>query len=442
MSQQLERSQMDDKKNGTASIWNQRYQDGELACTQSTVEADPIDYTQHPFLYKHSTAKRITGDIDGVPLQMIAERFLVPPAKRMLAVGSGLAFAEEALVRGGYAERLIAFEASSVAVESARERFATSGLHDRIEMRCGDVMEADLREGEFDAVFVQAAIHHFYNIEEMFKLFHYVLKPGGLILYDEYIGPDHHMYEPEVMDLMDEINDCLARPYRWDVIRQATREEVPRATLSWMLQMDPSEGVHSSRILPLTYKYFDVEFRNDYGGTFMRPFFVGVLPNFNFEDVKDQSVARLIMLMEELLIRYGVVPSYHTRVVAKKRDVPRDDLTEEECKRINYSNWPGFGKYGEPSSIPRVAEYKAANYSDVNWKNGVGLFGGAVIFLPLSKRAKRDFIVGRTVILADKSKRSIEAVEERDGSLIITFSGEPLAPEVVGYPHVVKVSGA
>lgn len=251
----------------------------------------------------------------------------------MLAVGSGLAFAEEWLAKNGYVEHIVAFESSSVAVDSARERIATLGLQDHIEMRCGDVLSAGLQKSEFDAVFVQAAIHHFYNIEEMFAFFHYVLKPDGLILYDEYIGPDHHMYEPEVMDLMDEVNECLAPSYRWDVLRQTTRDEVPRATLEYMLDMDPSEGVHSTQILPLTYKYFDV-----------------------------------------------------------------------------------------------------------NWKNGVGILGGAILFLPASKRAKKNFLVGKSVKFLDNDERTIIQIKENDGSLIVTFSGEKLSPDVAGYPNLFKVS--
>jgi len=432
---------MDSKsKNADASsIWDKRYQDGELACTQEVVEADPIDYTQHPFLYKQSTAKRVTGDPEGDPLLMMADKHLNPPANKMLAVGSGLAFKEESLVKNGYVEHLVAFESSSAAVESARERFQKSGLQDRIEMRCGDVMEAGLASESFDAVFVQAAIHHFYNIEEMFELFHRVLKPGGKILYDEYIGPDHHMYEPEVFDLMDEVNDCLAPSYRWDVMRKETRVEVPQATLEWMLDMDPSEGVHSSKILPLTYKYFDVEFRRDYGGTFMRPFFVGILPSFDFNDVKDQTVSRLIILMEEMLIRYGVIPSYHTMVVGKKRDYPCQDMTDEEVSRINYSNWKGWGEYGQNLPVPRVPEFSASDYSDENWKNGVGLFNGAVFFLSASRRAIRDFSVGRIAMLADGSKRTIVTVNQNDQSLIITLSGDSLDPKIVGYPNPIKL---
>jgi hypothetical protein len=39
------------------SVWDKRYEDGDLACTQKHVAADPIDYTQHPFLLKQSMLK-------------------------------------------------------------------------------------------------------------------------------------------------------------------------------------------------------------------------------------------------------------------------------------------------------------------------------------------------------------------------------------------------
>ncbi len=333
--------------NDATSIWDQRYEEGGLACTEKQVVGDPIDYTQHPFLYRHSIAKPLTGSLNGNPLEIIASRFLDPPPDNVLAIGSGLAFEEEWLIRTGHARHIIAYENSSVAVESARERFGKAGLGEQIEMRCGDVMLDDLQPGSFDMVFVQAAIHHFYKIEEMFALFHSVLRPGGLLIYDEYVGPDHHLYEPEVMAILDEINDCLAPRYRRDVIRNETRTAVPRATMESMLQMDPSEGVHASRILPLTYKWFDVAYRGEYGGTVMRPFFVGILPNFDWADPKDQTVARLIILVENLLTKYGVMPNYHMRVVGRRRDQPLADLTAEEEARINFSDWPGLSRKQE-----------------------------------------------------------------------------------------------
>jgi ubiquinone/menaquinone biosynthesis C-methylase UbiE len=320
-------------------VWDRRYEGGEHVGSKPVIEGDPIDYTQHKFLYQRAIAMPQTGEPDGYNLDRVGRMFLTPPPARMLSIGAGMAFVEEHLVRNDFAQHILAYEMSSSAVEKATARFAEAGLSERITMRAADVLHEDLPDAGFDAVFVQAAIHHFDRIEDMFALMHRVLRPGGLLVYDEYIGPDHHLYHEEVMAIMNEIDACLAPQYRWDVLAKHTREGVPKPSLEWMLQHDPSEGVHASRILPLTYEWFDVIDRRDYGGTIMRPFFTGILPNFDFTDPKDQTVARLVVLIEQLLTRHGVIPHYHTSIVGRRLDQKRSPLTSQQTTRIAFDGW-------------------------------------------------------------------------------------------------------
>ena len=210
------------------AIWDERYEKGEHVGSQAVIEGDPIDFTQHKFLYERAVARPQTGSLEGYNLDRVGRRYLTPAPARMLAIGSGMAFVEEHLLRQDYAGHITAYEMSGAAVEKDRARFAEAGLADRIEMRSADVLHEDLAPGSFDAVFVQAAIHHFDRIEDMYALMHRVLRPGGLLVYDEYVGPDHHLYHPEVLAIMDEINACLAPQYRWDVLAQHTRAMVPR----------------------------------------------------------------------------------------------------------------------------------------------------------------------------------------------------------------------
>lgn len=341
---------MDDKPAVDAtSIWDQRYEAGDHVGAKMIMEGDPIDFTQHKFLYKHAIAMPTTGSEDGWIIDDLARKFLTPPVDRMLAIGVGMAWVEEHLISHGHARHITAYEMSTTAIEAARARVRDTPYADRLDLRSGDVLEEDLPTGAFDVVFVQAAIHHFDRIEEMFQLMHRVLKPGGLLMFDEYIGPDHHMYEPEVMAVLDAINACLAPRYRWNVLTNETRESIPPPNLEFMMKHDPSEGVHASRILPLTYQYFDVIHRGDYGGTVMRPFFTGILPNFDWEDPKDQTVARLIVLLEQMLTRHGVLPHYHANVVARRRKLPRPPLSAEEAARINYADWPGLRDVERPT---------------------------------------------------------------------------------------------
>jgi ubiquinone/menaquinone biosynthesis C-methylase UbiE len=322
--------------------WNERYEKGQSAVTEIGYVGDPIDYTSHPFLWRESNARRLTGERSGDPNMSLAERHFQPPRKRMLAIGSGLASHEEWFVKCGFVEEAIAFEQSEVAVSKAQERIAAEGLTDRLQMVCGDVREADLADQSFDVVMVQAAIHHFYEIEEMFQLMHRLLKPDGILVYDEYVGPDHLLFDQKTLDLMDGIDACLDPKYRRSVLLGGeVREGVPRPTLEQMLEMDPSEGVHASMILPLTYKYFDVIDRRDYGGTFLRPFFTGILQNFNFDDPSDQTIGRLIVHLEDVFLAHGLIQHAHSIVVATPRAQVRE-LTASDVDRIAYDDWKGI----------------------------------------------------------------------------------------------------
>ena len=330
---------MTDKAADATAVWDQRYEGGEHVGSQPNVDGDPVDYTQHKFLYRHAVAEPTTGSPDGWIIDAIGAKYLTPAPAQMLSIGCGMAFIEEHIVRSGYAGHVVAYEMSRSAIQAAKARVAGQPYADKLELRSADVLTEDLPTAGFDVVFVQAAIHHFFEIEAMFQLMHRVLKPGGLLIYDEYIGPDHHIYDDHVLAAMNRIDACLAPQFRWDHLAKHAREAVPKPSLEFMMQHDPSEGVHASRILPLTYQYFDVIDRRDYGGSLMRPFFTGILPNFDWNDPKDQTIGRLIVLMERMLVEKGVVPSYQTIMVARPRAVPLPPLTDGQTHRINYADW-------------------------------------------------------------------------------------------------------
>ena len=106
--------------------------------TNGSEAGDPIDYTRHAFLYAHSVSVPLTGVADRWWLDEIGARYLSPAPGRLLALGCGLAQAEEHLLRRDYAREVIAYDASAEAIQTARARLATTELSSRIELRCGD----------------------------------------------------------------------------------------------------------------------------------------------------------------------------------------------------------------------------------------------------------------------------------------------------------------
>jgi ubiquinone/menaquinone biosynthesis C-methylase UbiE len=325
-------------------VWNERYSKTDDAGQLEHAQCDPLDYTRHLFIYRHAIAEPLTGDRDRFWLDAVFDEYLTSTrAERLLSLGCGTATHEEHLLQRGFVQHVVGYDMSSEAIEAAQRRLAATEWATRIDLRCGDPLADGLPSGAFDVVLVEAAIHHFVRIEEMFDLMWRVLKPNGLLIYDEYVGADHHQHSDELIALLDRVNGCLAESYRRDYESGEPRTQVQSAPLEWMLTYDPTEGVHASRILPLTYQYFDVIDRRDYGGAILRPFFSRILPNWNFDDPKDQTVARLIILLERELTRSGIIPTHQTLVIARPRPQPRRPFDPAAVARIAYAGWTASG---------------------------------------------------------------------------------------------------
>lgn len=326
------------------AFWNEKHAYDVDNQARKEPALDPIDYTRHWFLYNHAVSKPLTGDCAKYWLDEIGARHLRPRPDRMLALGCGPAFVEEQILERDFAGTIVAYDTSQVAIESARERLATTPWAARMDLRCGDVLAADLPDASFDAVFVEAALHHFVALEETFALMHRVLRPGGVLLFDEYVGPDLQQYPPELEELLGRVNACLAPALRRDFETGEVRQSVEACPVEVQLRRDPTEGVHASQILPLTYRYFEVIERLDYGGTIMRPLFNRILLNWDFpNDAKDQTIAQLIALFEQELLRSGAIPTHNTIVVARPRPKPLAPLSAEDLARVAYVDWPGCG---------------------------------------------------------------------------------------------------
>ena len=61
MAEKVTDASMTDKVTDATSVWDQRYEGGEHVGSQPNVDGDPIDYTQHKFLYRHAIAEPTTG---------------------------------------------------------------------------------------------------------------------------------------------------------------------------------------------------------------------------------------------------------------------------------------------------------------------------------------------------------------------------------------------
>lgn len=107
---------------------------------------------------------------------------------RAVSVGSGTAHGERELVEKGLVEHFDLYEVSADRIEQSRQLAAEAGMSDNFDEHLSDAFEEDIVE-RYDLVFWLAALHHMFDVDQAMAWSVRALKPGGILLISEYIGP-------------------------------------------------------------------------------------------------------------------------------------------------------------------------------------------------------------------------------------------------------------
>lgn len=262
---------------------------------------------------------RVSGDASTGVAAHWKNTFFESPAQLALSLGCGFGAFERTAISLGLAERIEACDISEGAVAQARAYAAEHGMADRITYSVQDLDNLELPEGRYDAIFGISAIHHVGNLEGLFAACKAALKPGGLLLMDEYVGPARFQSRPETVQIINDILAILPEHYRRSIFAEGRpREEYANPPLSWFEENDPSEAIRSDEIIPLAKQVFDdVEFRR-YGGAILHMLLSGTAGNFDPEKEAEAALLRVLAYMEERLETSTGIGSDFAAIVARR----------------------------------------------------------------------------------------------------------------------------
>ena len=265
-------------------------------------------------LYLHPT---IGGDPNRNWLEHVKRRHLPQTVPRGLTIGCG----DGGLERHGAVLRLCehydAFDVSPGAIDIARAAAAKAGLT-TVTYAVQDLNHAAFERDRYDVAFASMALHHIERLEHLFEQVHAALKPGGLLVFNEYVGPDRFQWTRRQLAAINLVLVLLPPRLRRRITDGRIKPLVRRPTVEGMIQADPSEAVRSSAILPLTERHFRVVERIDYGGTILQMLLQDIVGNFHGDDPRDVGVLRAIFAFERWLIRVGLLTSDFALVVARR----------------------------------------------------------------------------------------------------------------------------
>lgn len=209
-----------------------------------------------------------------------------------VAVGAGTGFNERALVAAGLVDHFDLYEVSTDRVAQARAAAADAGMSDNFSEYLADAFKEDKSE-DYDLVYWQDALHHMPDVDRAIAWSIRGLKPGGLLVIHDYIGPTRLQWRRSEVSAARRFLKDNSELIEVDRVR--VRAGNPFRRFKQFLR-DPSEAPHSDRI-PAAYRKHTSEDLNILGGAMIHlwgGFVVGL------EDKDPEIQNRLIALDQKM----------------------------------------------------------------------------------------------------------------------------------------------
>jgi SAM-dependent methyltransferase len=298
--------------------------------------AVPLSWLDSPVVVEHCLKKLRAGEKCISVIQWILwvkERFAPTSVFDYgLSLGCGDGTLERHALALNICSRFDAFDISPKSIEAAKRQSEEQGLADRVNYHVADLNAITLEPNKYDIVFSGMALHHIVNLEHVFSVLKKSLKPDGLFVLVEFVGPSQFQWTDKQLRIINEILELLPDRLKTDARSGELKKQCARPTIESMNTSDPSEAIRSNDILPLVYKMWAVEERVDFGGTIAHMLLDGIISNFSASQ-EDVTVLKLIEYLDDVLIREGVLPSDFTVVAARNRP-PEHKNNEYDIKRV------------------------------------------------------------------------------------------------------------
>ena len=296
----------------TAEHWGQK--------AQEKAEGDDWQglFWQSYVLTQRNINRAISGEPDENWLAFTKRRFFRRSGGIGLSLGCGYGILEREALRLKICNRFDAFDISPEAVEVAQRAAEQAGYGDRIAYDARDLNQIELERSRYDSVFAIQTLHHIEALERMLDEIRLSLRPEGLFVVNEYVGPARFQFPDDHLPLMNNLLSALPQSHLRSRRSGRLKTEVKRPPAEEVYKVDPSESVRSDEIMGLIEERFEIVYRADFGGTLLQHVLSDIAGNFDPDDPRDVALVDLVCLYEKTLIDTGVLQSDFVYLVARR----------------------------------------------------------------------------------------------------------------------------
>jgi ubiquinone/menaquinone biosynthesis C-methylase UbiE len=204
-------------------------------------------------------SKNFTGDEKTWWITDFKKRYAKNPFKKVLFLNCGDGRFDREFIDNGIAKSIYAFDISPDLISKAKKNRGNRNI--KYEIR--DVNKISFKNNEYDLAVNIAALHHVQYINRLCRILAKTIKKDGYIVNFDYIGPHRNQYPARQWGWVKKINNSLPEDIRHKPLKYPH--------LLTMLLTDPTEAIHSEKIISCLSRYFNIIERHDTGGGIAYP---------------------------------------------------------------------------------------------------------------------------------------------------------------------------
>jgi ubiquinone/menaquinone biosynthesis C-methylase UbiE len=233
--------------------------------------------------------------------QHVAKTWLGSGGMRALSLGCGAGGREVAWAKIGVFSQLMGVDISPDRIAHASRSANEAGLDSVLTFCVADARQMLHNGDQYDVVLGLHALHHFDKLDETMDLIARLLRPGGLLIMDEFVGPTKFQWTAAQLQAANALLGDLP-PARRIMADGRTKYRVIRPSLLSMRLDDPSEAVESGNLLPAFRRRFNVLEERPYGGTVLHIALSGIAQNFLDDSPETEELLKKCFEAEDAVL--------------------------------------------------------------------------------------------------------------------------------------------
>ena len=219
-----------------------------------------------------------------------------------LSLGCGSGAKEILWARTGMFASIDAYDFSEQRILAAIDSIRNVPEAEVIRFHVADISRLNLSDHSYDIVVFNHSLHHISPLETLVQQIKKVLKPRGLLVADEFVGPTRFQWTDRQLAAVNGLLQIFPKEYTTLFDSRFPRLKAIRPSKLAMWLSDPSEAIESSNIIPLLQKHFEVSEIKGYGGTVLHLLFAGIAHHFVNPDARGQQLLEFCFAAEDLLL--------------------------------------------------------------------------------------------------------------------------------------------